>query len=59
MQLKEALDRYGRAMNQNSAWGYSPYPVAERQADGAIKVTTYHMESEWQTSTFKTPEEVD
>ncbi len=56
--LKEALDLYGSAQNDAHAWGYSPSPYAERLADGAIQVTTYHFEGDWREETFKTPEEV-
>ena len=47
--LKDMLDRYGEAMNEASAWGYSPYPMAKRLPDGTIEVTTYEFESEWKT----------
>jgi len=47
--LKDTLDRYGEAMNEASAWGYSPYPMAKRLPDGTIEVTTYEFESEWKT----------
>jgi hypothetical protein len=56
--LKETLDLYGSAQNTASAWGYSPYPYAEREADGAIRVSTYHFEGEWREKIFRTPEEV-
>ena len=59
MQLKEALDLYGQAINENSAWGYSPYPTATRLADGKIKVITYHFEGELSEHVCDTPEEVD
>lgn len=41
MQLKEALDLYGKAANQR---GFSPNPIAERLANGTTKVTVYHEE---------------
>jgi len=59
MQLKEAIYLYGRAINQNRAWGYSPTPLAEHLADGKIKVTAYHFESEWSERICATSEEVD
>ncbi len=43
--LKETLDLFGEAQNKASAWGYSPFPLAKRLADGTIEVTTYHIAS--------------
>ena len=56
--LKETLDIHGEAMNERSAWGYSPYPIAKRLADGTVEVTTYQFESEWSTEICQNESEV-
>jgi DNA polymerase-3 subunit epsilon len=58
MSLKETLDLFGEAQNEASAWGYSPFPLAKRLADGTIEVTTCHFEGEWRTTRSKTEGDV-
>ena len=55
--LKKILDTSGKAQNTNSAWGYSPYPIAKRLSTNQIEITTYHFEDEYETAICETEAE--
>ena len=60
-QENRLFDAYGYRWKKEwrtDGWGYSPFPLAKRLADGTIEVTTYHFEGEWRTTLYKTEEDV-
>lgn len=56
LSLKECLDTYGSATNDQMAWGYAS-ATASRTPDGKIKLLTYHMEGEWREEVVDNEEE--